>query len=71
MARALIEQHGGRLVYESTKGHGTTVSVDLPLDVHPSDRTSLPRGVESDAPAESKVEAQADAEAHERLARSS
>jgi signal transduction histidine kinase len=31
VARALIEQHGGRLEYESTPGHGTTASVELAL----------------------------------------
>jgi signal transduction histidine kinase len=30
MARALVEQHGGELKYESTLGKGTTVSIDLP-----------------------------------------
>jgi signal transduction histidine kinase len=31
VARALIEQHGGRLEYESTPGHGTTAIVELAL----------------------------------------
>jgi len=30
MARALVEQHGGELRYESAVGKGTTVSIDLP-----------------------------------------
>jgi signal transduction histidine kinase len=30
VARALIEQHGGRLEFESAPGSGTTVTVDLP-----------------------------------------
>jgi signal transduction histidine kinase len=30
MARALVEQHGGRLAYQSTPGAGTTVSIELP-----------------------------------------
>ncbi len=30
MARALVEQHGGELRYDSTMGKGTTVSIDLP-----------------------------------------
>jgi signal transduction histidine kinase len=31
VARALIEQHGGRLVYESAPGLGTTATIELPL----------------------------------------
>jgi signal transduction histidine kinase len=30
VARALIEQHGGRLEYESAPGRGTTATIDLP-----------------------------------------
>jgi len=31
VARALIEQHGGRLEYESAPGRGTTATIELPL----------------------------------------
>ncbi len=30
VARGLVEQHGGRIAYESAPGKGTTVSIDLP-----------------------------------------
>jgi len=30
VARGLVEQHGGRIAYESVPGKGTTVSIDLP-----------------------------------------
>ena len=30
VARGLVEQHGGRIAYESSPGVGTTVSIDLP-----------------------------------------
>ena len=30
VARGLVEQHGGRLSYESVRGKGTTVSIELP-----------------------------------------
>ena len=30
VARTLIEQHGGRLAYESAPGQGTTATIDLP-----------------------------------------
>jgi signal transduction histidine kinase len=31
VARALIEQHGGRLEYQSAPGIGTTATIELPL----------------------------------------
>jgi signal transduction histidine kinase len=31
VARALIEQHGGRLAYQSKPGLGTTATIELPL----------------------------------------
>jgi signal transduction histidine kinase len=31
VARALIEQHGGHLAYESAPGSGTTATIELPL----------------------------------------
>lgn len=43
MARALIEQHGGRLSFESVKGEGTTVNIELPA-AGPEVPASLPRG---------------------------
>ena len=30
VARTLVEQHGGRLLYESTPGQGTTAIIELP-----------------------------------------
>ena len=30
VARGLVEQHGGRICYESAPGKGTTVTIDLP-----------------------------------------
>jgi signal transduction histidine kinase len=30
VARGLVEQHGGRIAYESAPGKGTTVSIDMP-----------------------------------------
>jgi signal transduction histidine kinase len=59
VARGLIEQHGGRMFYESSPGKGTTVSIDLPrcalsspaaqkrlplFDWRPSGRPSDPLG---------------------------
>jgi nitrogen-specific signal transduction histidine kinase len=37
----LIEQHGGRLGYESTPGHGTTAIIDLPAQA--AERSGRPR----------------------------
>src|SRR5262249_51862162 len=31
VARALVEQHGGRLMYQSAPGRGTTATIELPL----------------------------------------
>jgi signal transduction histidine kinase len=31
VARALVEQHGGRLEYQSAPGRGTTATIELPL----------------------------------------
>ncbi|HEX7603248.1 MAG TPA: HAMP domain-containing sensor histidine kinase [Polyangiaceae bacterium] len=43
MARALIEQHGGSISYESTEGSGTTVTVELPPNASlAAGRTPLP-----------------------------
>jgi len=41
VARTLIEQHGGRLAYDSVPGRGTTATVTLPAQ--PPDRTGAPR----------------------------
>jgi len=41
VARTLIEQHGGRLRYQSTPGQGTTAIVELPLRA--ADRSGAPR----------------------------
>jgi signal transduction histidine kinase len=41
VARTLIEQHGGRLEYESTPGQGTTAIVELPQ--RPPAREGLPK----------------------------
>ena len=40
VARTLIEQHGGRLEYESAPGQGTTATVALPR--HPSAWAAMP-----------------------------
>lgn len=43
MARALIEQHGGSMSYESAPGSGTTVTVELPPNASlAAGRTPLP-----------------------------
>jgi signal transduction histidine kinase len=45
MARALVEQHGGRLSFESStvpERSGTTVSIELPAEPHPTETTALP-----------------------------
>jgi signal transduction histidine kinase len=39
VARALIEQHGGRLEYESAPGRGTTATIELPLTAAPTAAT--------------------------------
>ncbi len=45
MARALVEQHGGRLSFDSSTVEGksgTTVSIELPAEVRPSEAMPLP-----------------------------
>jgi signal transduction histidine kinase len=37
VARALVEQHGGRLAFASTPGRGTTVTIELPRSPPPGD----------------------------------
>jgi two-component system sensor histidine kinase PilS (NtrC family) len=41
VARTLIEQHGGRLAYESVPGQGTTATIDLPRQ--PPDWPAAPK----------------------------
>jgi len=41
VARTLIEQHGGRLGYESAPGQGTTAIIDLPAQA--AERSGRPR----------------------------
>jgi signal transduction histidine kinase len=46
VARGLVEQHGGRISYESAPGKGTTVSIDLPRCAlsSPLAQKHLPKG---------------------------
>jgi signal transduction histidine kinase len=46
VARGLVEQHGGRISYESAPGKGTTVSIDLPRCAasSPFAQKHLPKG---------------------------
>jgi signal transduction histidine kinase len=51
VARGLVEQHGGRLEFKSTPGHGTTVTVALPMKARPCVRLPNPLRAEKPAPA--------------------
>lgn len=37
ISHGIVERHGGRISVESAVGHGTTFTIDLPLDVEPEE----------------------------------
>ena len=42
VARAMVEQHGGVLRFDSAPGEGTTATIEIPLVAAPPERESLP-----------------------------